>query len=79
MPAVRLRGGPLLMRPGPADVRWLCDLHGRDPRDLMRLINLAAGRPIWRAPIAVRALYKPVDAAGREGSRPPGQRRAAGG
>jgi hypothetical protein len=78
-PAACLRGEPLLMRPGPAGVRRLSDLHGRDPRDLMRQINLAGGCPIWRAPIAVRAPRKPAGAARREGSRSPGQRRTAGG
>jgi hypothetical protein len=38
---------------------------GRDPWELMHEINLEAGRPIWRAPLAVQALQNLVDAAGQ--------------
>jgi hypothetical protein len=40
----------------------------------MHEINLKAGRPIWRPPIAVQALQNLVDAAEREGSPPPAPR-----
>ena len=49
----------------------LADLRGRDPWELMHEINLEAGRPIWRAPIAVAALQNLIDAAEREGASPP--------
>jgi hypothetical protein len=39
--------------------------------ELMHEINLEAGRPIWRAPIAVAALQNLIDAAQREGASPP--------
>ena len=56
-------------------VRRLPDLTGRDPWDLTHEISLQAGRPIWRAPIAIQALHNRTGTAGREGSRPPAQRR----
>jgi hypothetical protein len=49
----------------------LADLRGRDPWELMHEIDLEAGRPIWRAPIAVAALQNLIDAAEREGASPP--------
>jgi hypothetical protein len=49
---------------------------GRDPWELMHEINLQAGWPIWRAPIAIMALQNLIDAE-REAS-PPAQRVEAG-
>jgi hypothetical protein len=69
MLAVPLCGERVLARLESIGVRRLADLRGRDPWELMHEINLEAGRPIWRPPIAVRALQNLVDAAG-EGTRP---------
>jgi hypothetical protein len=43
----------------------LADLRGRDPWDLMQ-INLEAGGPISRPPLAVRALQNLIDGAAGE-------------
>ncbi len=75
MRAVHLCGERVLMRLESIGVTRLSDLKRRDPWDLLHEINLEAGRPIWRAPIAVEALQNLVDAAEREGSRPLAQRR----
>jgi hypothetical protein len=69
MLAVPLCGERVLTRLESIGVRRLTDLRGRDPWELMHEINLEAGRPIWRPPIAVQALQHLVDAAG-EGTRP---------
>ena len=71
MLAVRLCGGRVLMRLESIGVGRLADLRGRDPWELMHEINLEAGRPIWRAPIAVAALQNLIDTAEREGASPP--------
>ncbi len=71
MLAVRLCGERVLMRLESIGVGRLADLRGRDPWELMHEINLEAGRPIWRAPIAVAALQNLIDAAEREGASPP--------
>lgn len=63
MLAVPLCGGRVLTRLESIGVRRLSDLRGRDPWELMHEINIEAGRPIWRPPIAVQALQKLVDAA----------------
>ena len=63
MLAVPLCGGRVLTRLESIGVRRLSDLRGRDPWELMHEINLEAGRPIWRPPIAVQALQNLVDAA----------------
>lgn len=66
MLAVHLCGPRGLMRLASIGVRRLADLRGRDPWELMHEINLKAGRPIWRPPLAVQALQNLVDAAERE-------------
>ena len=66
MLAVPLCGDRVLMRLESIGVRRLADLRGRDPWELMQEINLEAGRPIWRPPIAVQALQNLVDAAERD-------------
>ncbi len=71
MIAVRLCGKRVLMRLESIGVQRLADLRGRDPWEVMDEINLEAGRPIWRAPMAVAALQNLIDAAEREGSVPP--------
>ena len=63
MLAVRLCGERVLMRLESIGVVRLADLRGRDPWELMHEINLEAGRPMWRAPIAVAALQNLIDAA----------------
>ena len=63
MLAVRLCGERVLERLESIGIRRLADLRGRDPWELMYEINLEAGRPIWHAPMATRALQNLVDAA----------------
>jgi hypothetical protein len=72
MLAVRLCGDRVLMRLESLGVERLADLQGRDPWDLMHEINLEAGRPIWKAPLAIAALQNLIDAAerGRESPSP---------
>jgi hypothetical protein len=65
MLAVHLCGPRVLMRLESIGVRRLADLRGRDPWELMQEINLEAGRPIWRPPLAIEALRNLVDAAER--------------
>jgi hypothetical protein len=66
MLAVHLCGERVVMRLESIGVRRLGDLAGRDPWELMDEVNLEAGRPIWHAPLAVRALAGLVEAAERE-------------
>jgi hypothetical protein len=66
MLAVDLCGERVLMRLDSIGVERLADLRGRDPWDVMQEINLEAGRPIWRPPIALGALQNLIDAAERE-------------
>jgi hypothetical protein len=75
MLAIRLCGERVLMRLESVGVRRLADLRGRDPWELMHEINLEAGRPIWRAPMAVTALQNLINAAEREATAPPARRR----
>jgi hypothetical protein len=56
----------VLMRLASIGAQRLVDLRDRDPWELMHEINLEAGRPIWRPPLAVQALQNLVDAAERE-------------
>jgi hypothetical protein len=57
--------GCVLIRLESIGVRRLADLRGRDPWDLMQ-INLEAGGPIWRPPLAVRGLRNLLDGAAQE-------------
>jgi hypothetical protein len=57
-------------------VTCLADLRGRDAWELMHEINLEAGRPIWRAPLAVAGLQNLIDAAERESADSPARGRA---
>jgi hypothetical protein len=70
MLAVRLCGERVLMRLESLGVERLADLQGRDPWDLMHEINLEAGQPIWKAPLAIAALQNLIDAAERGGESP---------
>lgn len=76
MLAVRLCGERVLMRLESIGVTCLADLRGRDAWELMHEINLEAGRPIWRAPLAVAALQNLIDAAERESAGSPARGRA---
>jgi hypothetical protein len=76
MLAVRLCGERVLMRLESIGVTCLADLRGRDAWELMHEINLEAGRPIWRAPLAVAALQNLVDAAERGDAVSPTRGRA---
>jgi hypothetical protein len=60
-----LCGPRVLQRLESIGIHSLSDLRGRDPWELMHEINLQAGRPIWRAPLAVQALQNLIDAADR--------------
>jgi len=66
MLAVDLCGERVLARLESVGVRRLADLGGRDPWKVMHEVNLQAGRPIWRAPMAIVALQNLIDAAERE-------------
>ena len=59
---MRLCGERVLMRLESIGVTRLADLRGRDAWELMHEINLEAGRPIWRAPLAVAALQNLIEA-----------------
>jgi hypothetical protein len=70
MLAVRLCGPRVVMRLESIAVHRLADLDGCDPWEVMHAVNFAAGRTIWRPPMAILALQNLIDAAGRE-TRPP--------
>ena len=63
MLAVELCGPRVVTRLERIGIRRLGDLAGRDPWELMHRVNVEAGRPIWHAPMAIRALTNLVDAA----------------
>jgi hypothetical protein len=71
MLAVHMCGQRVVERLASIGVRRLADLRGRDAWDLMHEINLEAGRPIWRPPLAIIALQNLVDASEREPTNPP--------
>ena len=66
MLALPLCGERVLLRLASIGIRRLADLRGRDPWHLMHEINLAAGQPIWRPPLALQALRNNVESARRE-------------
>lgn len=70
MLAVELCGPRVVTRLERIGIRRLGDLAGRDPWELMHRVNAEAGRPIWQAPMAIRALTNLVEAAecGRAGA-----------
>jgi hypothetical protein len=70
MKVVCLCGERVIARLESIGTRRLADLAGCDPWDLMHQINPQAGRPIWRASMAVLALQNLIDAAEREASPP---------
>ena len=61
--AIPLCGPRVVERLESIGVTCLRDLRHEDPYDLMVRVNLAAGRPIWHPPMAIRALENLVDAA----------------
>lgn len=61
--AVPLCGQRVVARLEAIGLERLEDLRGRDPWDLMEDVNLAAGHPIWRPPMATLALENLVRAA----------------
>jgi hypothetical protein len=65
--AVPWCGARVVRRLEAIGVRCLADLRGRDPYELMERVNAAAGRAIWRPPMAILALTNLIAAAdGRE-------------
>ena len=66
--AVPLCGQRVVERLESIGVTCLHDLRHEDPYDLMVRVNLAAGRPIWHPPMAIRALENLVDAANEPSS-----------
>jgi hypothetical protein len=63
---VELCGNRVVARLEAIGVTRLSDLRGEDAEELMERVNLAAGAPVWRPPIATRALANLIDAAERE-------------
>jgi hypothetical protein len=66
MLAVTLCGSRVIQRLEATGVRRLTDLRGRDPYEVLTEVNLAAGRPIWRPPMAIWALENLIAAAADE-------------
>jgi len=66
MLAVRLCGPRVIARLEAIGVTKLRDLAERDSYQLVHEINIAAGRPIWRPPIATRAMTNLIAAARQE-------------
>jgi hypothetical protein len=66
MRAVPLCGPRVVARLESIGVERLADLRGRDAYDLMHEVNIEAGRPIWRPPMAIWALTNLVNAAQAE-------------
>ena len=60
---VDLCGRRVIERLEAIGVTCLADLRGEDAEDLMERVNVAAGAPIWRPPIATRALTNLIEAA----------------
>ena len=69
MLAVPLCGPRVLARLESIGIERLADLRDRDPYDLMEEVNIEAGRPIWRPPMAILALENLVEAARTEVAR----------
>jgi hypothetical protein len=68
MLAVPLCGPRVISRLEAIGIQSLRELADRDPDELVFAVNLSAGRPIWRPPMAHRAMENLVTAA-REDSR----------
>jgi hypothetical protein len=66
MLAVPMCGPRVISRLESIGVQRLADLRECDPHDVMTEINMEAGRPIWRPPMATLALSNLVRPAGLE-------------
>ena len=66
MLAVPMCGPRVFSRLQSIEVRHLADLRDRDPHEDMTEVNLEAGRPIWRPPMATLALSNLIHAAAAE-------------
>jgi hypothetical protein len=65
MLAVPLCGSRVLARLEAIGVERLTDLAGRDPEELVLAVNASVGWPIWRRPMAHRAMANLIAAAER--------------
>jgi hypothetical protein len=54
MLAVRLCGPRVIARLESIGITKLADLADRDPHQLVHQVNVFAGRPIWRPPMATQ-------------------------
>ena len=61
--AVPLCGPRVVARLEQIGIERLDDLIDRDPEELVLAVNLAAGHPIWRPPMAGRAMANLIQAA----------------
>jgi len=61
--AVPLCGPRVVARLEAIGIAGLSDLADRDPEELVLAVNVAAGRPIWRRPMAHRAMENLIAAA----------------
>ena len=71
MLAVPLCGPRVLFRLETIGIRSLREVADRDPDELVLAVNLSAGRPIWRPPMAHRAMENLVTAARAAGEPQP--------
>jgi hypothetical protein len=60
---VALCGPRVLLRLEAIGIRGLDELADRDPYELVLAVNHSAGHPIWRPPMATRAMSNLIDAA----------------
>jgi hypothetical protein len=60
---VALCGPRVIMRLERSGIMCLDDLAERQPEELVLAVNLAAGGPIWRPPMATRAMSNLIEAA----------------
>jgi hypothetical protein len=63
MLAVRLCGPRVIARLESIGITKLEDLADRDPAQLVHQVNILAGRPIWRPPMATQAMSNLINAA----------------
>lgn len=63
---VPLCGPRVISRLEAIGIQRLADLHGRDPFELVDRVNDAAGRIIWRPPMAIAAMANLIEAAERD-------------
>ncbi len=71
MLAVPLCGPRVISRLEAIGIQSLRELADRDLDELVLAVNLSAGRPIWRPPIAHRAMHNLVTAAHTARISPP--------